>query len=58
MHKSKAGQKKPAKPGPKPDTLKIEGDWQRAVKRSLGKRKPPKTQIFARPSKKEKINNE
>lgn len=28
------------KPGPKPDTLKIEGDWQEAMKRSLLKKKP------------------
>jgi hypothetical protein len=33
--------KKPAKPGPKPDTLKIEGKWQDAVKKSLSKKKPP-----------------
>ena len=28
------------KRGPKPDTLKIEGDWQGAMKRSLQKKKP------------------
>jgi len=35
--------KKPAKivPGPKPDRLKIEGDWKDAIKTSLGKKKPP-----------------
>jgi len=33
--------KQPAKPGPKPDTLKIEGDWQEAVKKSFQKKKPP-----------------
>jgi len=43
-------QKKPVKrkspprpassPGPKPDTLKIHGDWKDAVKRSLQKKKP------------------
>jgi hypothetical protein len=27
-------------PGPKPDTLKLEGDWQDAVKKSLQKKKP------------------
>lgn len=32
--------KKPAKTGPKPDTLKIEGKWQDAVKQSLSKKKP------------------
>ena len=30
-----------SKRGPKPDVLKIEGDWQEAVKRSLQKKKPP-----------------
>jgi hypothetical protein len=32
--------KSPAKTGPKPDTLKIEGKWQDAVKKSLSKKKP------------------
>ncbi|MDB5355309.1 MAG: hypothetical protein JWN24_1762 [Phycisphaerales bacterium] len=34
---------KPAKPkpGPKPDTLKIEGNWEDAVKKSFAKKKPP-----------------
>jgi hypothetical protein len=27
--------------GPEPDRLKIEGDWKSAVKKSLGKKKPP-----------------
>jgi hypothetical protein len=36
----KADVKKAATPGPKPDTLKIEGNWQDAVKRSLQKKKP------------------
>jgi hypothetical protein len=27
-------------PGPKPDLLKIEGDWSAAVKQSLAKKKP------------------
>lgn len=31
---------KPATPGPKPDLLKIEGDWQAAVKKSFAKKKP------------------
>jgi len=30
-----------AKRGPKPDTLKIQGNWQDAMKRSLQKKKPP-----------------
>jgi hypothetical protein len=40
-------QPNPAKPGPKAETLKIEGDWKDAIKRSLEKKKPlggwPKT---------------
>jgi hypothetical protein len=38
MHKPT--KKKPAKTGPKPDTLKIEGNWKDAVKKSLVKKKP------------------
>jgi len=30
-----------AKPGPKPERLKIEGDWRQAIKKSLAKKKPP-----------------
>lgn len=29
-----------SKPGPKPETLKIEGDWREAVKKSLAKKRP------------------
>ena len=29
------------KPGPKPDRLKIEGDWEEAAKRLVRKQKPP-----------------
>jgi hypothetical protein len=29
-----------AVPGPKPDTLKIDGDWRDAVKKSLEKKRP------------------
>ena len=29
-----------AKPGPKPDVLKINGNWEDVVKKSLGKKKP------------------
>ena len=28
-------------PGPKPDLLKIDGNWKAAVKKSLAKKKPP-----------------
>jgi len=34
-------EKPKATPGPKPETLKIKGNWQKAIKRSLAKRKPP-----------------
>jgi hypothetical protein len=34
-------QKKAVRPGPKPDTLKLRGNWRDAVKRSLRKKKPP-----------------
>jgi hypothetical protein len=37
----KKNKKQRATPGPKPDTLKIEGDWRDAVKKSLSKKKPP-----------------
>lgn len=30
-----------AKRGPKPETLKIEGDWKDAVAKALAKGKPP-----------------
>jgi hypothetical protein len=37
----KLGKKKPkAKPGPKPDVLKIEGNWKAAVTKSLKEKKP------------------
>jgi hypothetical protein len=32
--------KPPEKRGPKPDLLKIDGDWKDAVKKSLAKKKP------------------
>jgi hypothetical protein len=32
---------KRAKPGPKPEILKIKGDWQKAVTRSFRRKKPP-----------------
>ena len=28
------------KPGPKPDHLRLEGDWEEAVKKALAKEKP------------------
>jgi len=38
--KPKKPTKQRATPGPKADTLKIEGDWRDAVKKSLKKKKP------------------
>jgi hypothetical protein len=36
--------KKPRKkPGSQPERLKVDGGWQRAVKKALSKGKPPKT---------------
>jgi len=32
--------KKASTPGPKPDVLKIKGNWRDAVKKSLAKKKP------------------
>lgn len=40
MAKAKAAKPK-AKRGPKPQTLKIEGDWAQAVARALRAGKPP-----------------
>jgi len=37
----RAAKTAPAKRGPKPERLKIEGDWRAAIKKSLAKRKPP-----------------
>jgi len=36
----KPAKKSTEKRGPKPDLLKIEGDWKDAVKKSLEKKKP------------------
>jgi hypothetical protein len=40
MAKKKVTKKK-AKPGPKPEVLKIEGDWKDAVKDAMKRGKPP-----------------
>ena len=32
--------KKSVQPGPKPELLKIDGDWQGAIKKSFEKKKP------------------
>ena len=36
----KTAKKAPDKRGPKPDLLKIDGDWKDAVKQSMAKKKP------------------
>jgi len=41
MAQKKKQPKKVQKPGPKAEALKLEGDWQSAVKQAL-MRKPPK----------------
>jgi hypothetical protein len=38
--KRKSTKKVGATPGPKPDTLKIEGNWKDAVKKSLTTKRP------------------
>jgi hypothetical protein len=38
--KKRSAAKKKAKPGPKEETLRIEGNWQDAVKKSLEVKKP------------------
>jgi hypothetical protein len=42
MRKGAKSPMKASKPGPKPYTLKIKGNWERAVKKSLAKKKPAK----------------
>lgn len=34
-------ERKPRKPGPDPEVVKIEGDWKDAVRKALKKGKPP-----------------
>ena len=41
MAQKKKKTEKVQKPGPKPDVLKLEGDWQSAVRKALTA-KPPK----------------
>lgn len=36
----KSTEHKSGKPGPKPETLKIEGDWKQAVDKALKKKRP------------------
>lgn len=38
MAKSK---KKRSKPGPQPEQVKVRGNWERAVKKALKKKRPP-----------------
>jgi len=38
--KPTSSRKKKATPGPKPDLLKIKGDWEQAIVRSFKKKKP------------------
>ncbi len=41
MKKKQPKKKAKATPGPKPDRLKLEGNWRDVVKKSLQKKKPP-----------------
>ncbi len=41
-NKPKRSKKERAIPGPKPDMLKLDGDWKESVKKSLKKKKPMK----------------
>jgi hypothetical protein len=40
MKKKAKTRVKKAQPGPKPDLLKIDMDWEKAMKKSLEKKKP------------------
>ncbi len=44
MEKKKRKPDKPHKepPGPKPKRLKLEGDWGKAIKKAVKKKRPPK----------------
>jgi len=44
---------KSAKPGPKPETLKIEGNWKDAVDKALKKKRPKAGWPKSKPSKKD-----
>lgn len=47
--------KKPKEPtGPKPDRVKIEGDWQDAMKKALAKKRPADGWPKAKPDRKKK----
>jgi hypothetical protein len=39
--KTMKNKKQKAKPGPKAEVLKIKGNWRKAMKASLAKKKPP-----------------
>jgi hypothetical protein len=38
--KKKKQQRKKKTPGPKPEVLKLEGDWKDAIRKSLQKKRP------------------
>jgi hypothetical protein len=42
MPKKKVTSKPKKKPGPKPETLAVEGNWEDAVKLAMKRGKPPK----------------
>lgn len=41
MSKNESPKPDKKKPGPAADTLKIEGGWEEAAKKALGKKRPP-----------------
>lgn len=41
LHKSAKETPERKRPGPKPEVLKIEGNWEDAVKLAMQKKKPP-----------------
>jgi hypothetical protein len=40
-NKQTSAKRRPQQPGPKPDMLKIDINWQQAIQKSLEKKKPP-----------------
>ena len=44
------------KPGPDPERLKVEGDWEEAVKKAMRKKNPPRG--WAKPEKRAKDGHE
>ena len=41
-NRSRSKQNEPSRPGPEPDRLKIEGDWEQTISKALQKKRPKK----------------